>query len=267
MKIAIAVIHGIGNQPETFANTFMSKINSSYFRLTGLKNLVFEPIWWKQHIAPIEQVLSSKISNLGWKTARNFFVNYAGDALCYQPEPGVKDGFYDMIHKSVDEVLVSLASRVESDAPLCIIGHSLGTVVTSNFIWDSQNANPDGFSPSKEAVALINRLELLYTMGCPLATWGMRYPNGGVPIEIPKAANWYNLYDNNDVISSPIKLINQQYQCMPNLFDVKVNVGSLTTKWSPLCHTGYWDSKEVINHIVSKLIDLNKYYSSQEALK
>jgi hypothetical protein len=99
-------------------------------------------------------------------------------------------------------------------------------------------------------------------MGSPLSVWSLRFPEGGSPISLSTPANWYNLYNTNDVISSPIKIINQHYKLMPNLFDVHIKVGNWKDSWNPAAHNAYWNSSSVINHISSKLSTINRFYSS-----
>jgi hypothetical protein len=259
----VAIIHGIGRQDKSYANEFIKLIKKHYQKLSGNAELVFESICWQEQIEPLEEDLFSKVGHLGWAPLRSFFIGYVGDALCYQPSSNDSHGFYTTIHEAIDKGLVALAKKVDKDSPLCIISHSLGTIVTSNFIWDVQNGC-NTFNPSKEAISLVDRLELLYTMASPLAVWSMRFPDGGTPIQLKNVAYWYNLYTHNDIIASPIKLINQQYDCMSNLFDIKVSIGNWLIKWNPMSHNAYWDSNLVTKHIASNLHRIQKFYSSWE---
>ena len=51
---------------------------------------------------------------------------------------GANHDYYDQIHQTLANVLGELAASTGADAPLTIITHSLGTVISSNFIWDTQ---------------------------------------------------------------------------------------------------------------------------------
>jgi hypothetical protein len=255
MKIGIAIVHGIGRQDKSYADNFIKLIQEQYKKSAGKADLVFESICWQEEIEPLEHTLFEKIKNLGWKLLRSFFVGYGGDALCYQPSEVKENGFYTKVHKSVDKGLQNLAKSLDANSPICIISHSLGTVVVSNFIWDIQH-NSSYYSASPEVQNLIKRLSLLYTMGSPLAIWSLRFPDGGEPIKLDESANWFNLYAHNDIISSPIKLINQQYNHMSNLYDFKFNVGGVLFGWNPLSHNSYWDSRHVIKHITNNLLKI-----------
>jgi hypothetical protein len=263
MKIGIAIIHGIGRQDKSYADEFIKKIKEEYKKSAGTADLVFESICWQEEIEPLEHSLFEKIKNLGWKTLRSFFVGYGGDALCYQPSEVKGNGFYTKVHDSVDKGLRNLAKSLDANSPICIISHSLGTVVISNYIWDIQHGS-SVYNASQEAKGLINKLSLLYTMGSPLAVWSLRFPDGGEPIKLEESAFWFNLYAHNDIISSPIKLINQQYMHMSNLFDFKFNVGGLLFGWNPLSHNSYWDSRHVVKHIAKNLTKI-KYLEDKNA--
>ncbi len=253
-KTAVAIVHGIGRQDKTYADEFVMAIDRAYKKLTGKSNLVFKSICWQEEIEPIEQELYEKLK-LKWMILRSFFIGYVGDALCYQPLSSSEAGFYDIVHKAIDRGISRLAEHVDVDSPLCIISHSLGTVVSSNFLWDIQKSNkPNLTSPA--TANLTKNLKLLYTMASPLAVWSMRYPEGGTPITLDASVKWFNLYSTNDIISSPIKIINQQYSSMSNLSDEHIKVGGLFTSWNPLSHNAYWNDRRVIDHIVSNLAKL-----------
>ena len=264
MNIAVAVVHGIGRQKKTYADEFIKSIEKTYSSKTGEDNLVFESICWQDAIEPLEIDLYEKVKTLGYSNIRDLLIGYAGDAICYQPSKP-KGIFYDLVHRSIDFGLSSLALRAGPNAPLFIISHSLGTVVMSNFLWDVKHNQNSALS--KETEEIIDRLEVFYTMGSPLSIWSLRFPSGGEPISIKRTSYWYNLYSRNDVISSPLKIINQHYSIMPNLFDVEMRVGGILTSWNPLSHNDYWTSKPVINHICTNLKRVNSFYKMMEVKK
>lgn len=254
MPIAIAIIHGIGRQDKSYADGFISNIFSEYFKVTQRDDVYFESICWQEDIEPLEDELFQKLNHLGWPFLRSFFIGYAGDALSYQPSNQGTVGFYDIVHKTVSAGLNNLYHRAGPDAKLCLISHSLGTIVASNYIWDCTIGKTQNYC--LESQALLSNMQLLYTMASPLAAWGLRFPEGGSPISLPTGSKWFNLYTKNDIISSPLKIINQQYQCMPNLEDVQMFIGNPLTCWNPMSHNAYWDSKLVAKHIAHNLTEL-----------
>lgn len=248
MKIGIAIIHGIGRQNHTYADEFIERIQKRYQKSFDTDTLVFEPICWQQQIEPLENALFDKVKDIGWGFLRSLMIGYAGDAVCYQPI-SVEKGFYLQIHQVIDKALQNLASKLDKDSPLVVISHSLGSIVTSNFLWDSFK---DSALISPITLELVSRIKCLYTMGSPLALWSLRYPNGGIPLDL-READWYNLYYSSDIIASPLKLINQHYNCIPSLEDVKIPSRKVFTGWNPMSHNSYWSEAFVINHIVDTL--------------
>ena len=45
---------------------------------------------------------------------------------------------YDAIHKTMAEGLKRLAGKAGPTAPLCVVAHSLGTVIACNYLYDLQ---------------------------------------------------------------------------------------------------------------------------------
>jgi hypothetical protein len=257
-QLAVIILHGIGNQTSSYADMFIAKVQKEFQKVSGLSydRLVFESVCWQDEMLPMEGVVYDNMKTLGWKRLRKLFVSYAGDALAYQPSPALENDLFRAVHKKLDDALVRLRSKVAKDTPLCVISHSLGTIVASNYLWDCQNLKSPGrkfYKPTKEACEMVKNLELLYTMGSPLAVWSMRFKDGGSPIKVPSSGRWVNVFNKNDIISSPIKTINQHYKEMDNLEDLSINVGNLLTRWNPASHVAYWTDSRVINHIAENL--------------
>ena len=86
-------------------------------------------------------VVSGLIRQLPWArsfhfpTLRWIMVHYVGDAVAYQINASDRT-LYDAVHAVIAETLSELAEEAGPDAPLCVIAHSLGTVVASNFFYD-----------------------------------------------------------------------------------------------------------------------------------
>lgn len=256
MKIAVAVIHGIGTQQETYADRFLSKLTKAVAKLNPKIELVTKPIWWQQYAEIPQTEIVKKTLGLGWSNLRNLFIRYGGDALGYQPTMDVDRGLYNRIHRAVNEGLQELYFQVDKSTPLVLVSHSLGTVIASNFIWDSQRPSSFGrlcFKPAVQSEQILRNLSLLYTMGSPIMVWGLRYTDGGAPIKVPDFCKWYNIYSPQDVISSPIKNINLQYKQMSNLEDISLPVGGFLTKFTPVAHVGYFEDKRVINHVSNSI--------------
>jgi hypothetical protein len=273
-KIAVAFVHGIGRPEPAFADGMMDVLRAGFRKATGADPLVMKTVFWAPVIQNEENELWRRMSGGGpmdFVKLRRFMVDFAADALAYQPAPRERV-VYDDVHKVFAATLRALAAEAGPEAPLCVISHSLGTVVASNYFYDLQA------DPRKRIIAPAVRaamgktpldkghtLALLYTLGSPLALWSLRYKDFGSPVQIPSpklkefhpgaAGGWTNIYDQDDVIGYPLKTINPAYSRMVSR-DLPVNVGGLLSSWNPASHTDYWTDGDVIAPVVDGLVRL-----------
>lgn len=278
-KIAVAIIHGIGNQTPDFADETMTELRSRFSKLVAgqspdpASELAMEPVYWATELQDQEAELWSRLrkgGDLDFLSLRQFMVNFAADAIAYQPAPKERDA-YDRIHARVAASLNTLAANAGPAAPLCIIAHSLGTVIASNFIYDlEKNArkklisrrvrNEMDDTPLERGETLTS----LYTFGSPIALWSLRYDDFGRPVDVPSpklvghhpavvpVAEWINFYDEDDVIGYPLRTLNDAYKKAVKE-DIQVNAGGWLSSWSPLSHNGYWTDNDVTKPIAAGL--------------
>jgi len=134
-KIAVAVIHGIGKQGPEFAGKINAEIER-HCQADCSNDIVIEPVYWARLMQEREDALWSRLIGggpLDFQTARRMMVDFLADALAYQPTTHEREA-YDDIHAEFARTLKKLAEVAGPQAPLCIIAHSLGTVIASNFI-------------------------------------------------------------------------------------------------------------------------------------
>ena len=226
--------------------------------------LVIRPVWWANLVQKRQDTLWGNLKRAGeldFTAIRRFFIDFLADAIAYQPTPRERD-LYDDIHRLMAVEAKQLASQAGPKAPLCVIAHSLGSVIASNYIWDCQNDKANKrLIPPKVKQAMGNTpvergetFTLFYTMGSPLAAWSLRFKDFGTPIKVPspKLKNhfptlkdeWLNLYDKDDVLAYPIKGINAAYKQAVKK-DQEVNVGGILSSWNPAAHTKYWKDNDV----------------------
>jgi len=277
-KIAVAIIHGVGKQDPHFAKKMISELKQRFSNaLSGkIKNpssqLVIHPIYWAPVLQEAEDKLWKRMEQGGkmrYKSLRRFMVDFAADALAYQPTPSDHD-IYNSIHEILAGVFRKLAREAGSTSPLCVIAHSLGTVIASNYLYDLQAESKKRLISRKIKNKIgrtpLDRGETLthfYTLGGPIALWSLRYPNFGVPIKVPSpklkihhpqlTGEWVNFYDKDDIIGYPLKTLNRDYAAVVKK-DKKVNVGSIFTSWNPASHTHYWTDNDVTKPIAHKLV-------------
>jgi hypothetical protein len=172
---------------------------------------------------------------------------------------------------------------IGSKSPLCFIGYSLGSIMCSNYIYDIEKyfdgsqAIVSPFSlPQIESIRSSDKKEIdpvlkgetitsFYTIGSPLAAWSMRYENFGVPAPVPSKklhkhygemkGEWVNFYDVHDVISYPIKGLNDQYnKAVKEDFEVK-SPGPIMSS-TPLDHSFYCDCLPMCKRIAHGLFEI-----------
>lgn len=206
-------------------------------------------------------------------TLRWLIVHYLGDAISYQAGP-VDRELYDGVHRVLARTMHELATEAGDDAPVCVLAHSLGSVVASDFVYDMQAAS--GLHPSRTAgtspevsaelddtpLERGETLAWLYTLGSPLALWAQRHPGFGVPVTVPHPAlaehqprvtgEWVNVWDPDDVVASPLRPLNAAYEKAVDE-DRVAQVAPWWLGWTPLAHPFYWNEPSVITPIATQL--------------
>jgi len=271
-KIAVALVHGIGNQTAESSERMGSFLMQRCQVIDPEAEIVFKPVFW----APVMQTQAAKLKQrMGdadvdvvglW---RSLLIDFVGDALAYQPTP-IGHQIYDGIHRAFADALRHLAEEAGPTAPLTIVAHSLGTVIASNYIYDLQQDSllrrliPNAVREAMTGTPLElgETLVSFYTMGSPLPIWSLRYGHFGAPVMIPShklgrhyaglSGEWVNFYDKDDVIGFPLKAINDVYNVAVTQ-DREVNVGNASTSRTPFSHLGYWRDSDVIDPIAQAL--------------
>ena len=277
-KIAVAVVHGIGNQAPEFADKLEEALQRICQGTCG-EDVVIKPVYWAPAMQKKEDALWERLTAGGpmaFKEIRRVAIDYVADAMAYQPTADDRKT-YDDIHVIYAQTLKALAAEAGEKAPLCIVAHSLGTVITSNYIYDLQK--PTLISPEVKAVmgdkpTALERgetLNLLYTLGSPIALWSLRYRDFGKPIAIPAPelinhypdlqCAWMNYYDKDDLIGFPLRDLNEGYSRAVSA-DKQVNVGGMMENWNPLSHLGYLNDNDVVRPIAESLINTWKTVNS-----
>lgn len=275
--VAVAVVHGVGIQGSDFAEPMIAELTDRFGHELGMKRaeaseqLVFEAVHWAPVLQDAETKLWRKVTarrDLDFVKLRKFMVDFAGDAIAYQPLPASRE-VYDSVHAVVARALRALARTAGSKAPLCVISHSLGTIISSNYLYDlSQSRRPGMVSKAVREVKKRTPLEngetltLFYTLGSPIAVWSLRYRDFGTPIPVPAPkltehheglnGEWVNFYDPDDIIGYPLRSLNDAYKNSVDQ-DVAVNVGGLMSSWNPLSHTAYWTDNDVTKPLAASL--------------
>ncbi len=274
--LAIAFVHGIGRTEPGYSARMQRAIARRFAGLIGAAesapptHLVFEEVNWSASLQFREDDLWARLLPDGpmrYKRLRRFMVDFAADAIAYQPAHSDRTS-YDAIHREMAGCLARLSERAGPKAPLCVIAHSLGTVIASNYLYDLMKAEHSFMCPSVRSSMNGTPLEhgetfaIFYTLGSPIALWSLRFPRFGEPVRFPKAElarhhpniepAWINVYDPDDVIGYPLRVLNADYRAAVTE-DRPVDVGSILTRWNPLSHVGYWNNGRVADAIAESL--------------
>lgn len=280
-KIAVAILHGIGDQKEDFSDLFSERVAKRFSQQikpycpTPEKELIIEPIYWGIVFNEKEKVLWQRLTegtNLDFKKLRQFVIHFFGDAIAYQPAVNYNPN-YIKVHEVYAKGLQKLSKKAGEDVPLFVIAHSLGTVITSNYFYDLQYIRdriPEGIQKNINETPL-ERGETLtgfYSLGSPLALWSLRYADFDLPIHVPSPylkklypkvrGKWVNIYDKDDVFGYPLKALNDSYK-EAVADDVEMNSGNFISSFTPLSHNYYFNTKEVINEISDTLAETWKH--------
>ncbi|WP_042146888.1 hypothetical protein [Paucisalibacillus sp. EB02] len=272
-KIAVLILHGAGTPKEDFADKLIDRVKVGFDKKLSKKRtateLVFETVFWSNIFAPEQVKLWNQLReyrDLDFDRLRRFVLEFLADAVAYQPTR-LGNQNYDKVHSLVAKSIQRLREKAGEEAPLCVISHSLGTIIASNYFYDLQYKQENIGTETQSCTSNIpieqgHTLTLFYTLGSPMAMWSLRYIDFGSPIDVPSPllqtfypeleGEWLNFYDKDDVIAFPIKGINEAYK-QAVTEDIEVNAGGMFTNWNPLSHLKYDTDKEVIQLIVNGL--------------
>lgn len=205
-------------------------------------------------------------TQLQYAAGRWLLIHFVGDVIAYERTPS-SDANYTRIHAAFAEAFERLASRVPEDTPLVVIAHSLGTVMSSNFFYDLEQARQ---ARARGAARLADApktpflrgetLCSLYTLGSPLPLWLLRYPDRPFdkPLQVPALelathaptarGEWVNYLDDDDLIAYPLRGLSDAYARMVSA-DVVVRLRGRLFSWQPLVHPYYWTDVRVMRPI------------------
>jgi hypothetical protein len=275
MRIAVAVIHGMGTEEKFFSVEMKHRIVESYVKGAEGRlddDIIFQEIYWGDLVKDLHSELVENANykgDLSYMNLRELFVDYMGTATVY------RERLYGAIHNRVKEGLAGLSGhrRVNVDkTPLVILAHSFGSVIMSDYIYDTQKKSKQGEASSLSNFEQFKTLAGLITFGSPLAIQSMLGGDFEKPIEIcgemldkdtAEKVKWLNFYDKDDIIAYPLKQLNEQYKAIISE-DLEINVGSAATSWNPACHSGYWEDKDFYKPVAHYIGELRGEHKSWE---
>jgi hypothetical protein len=211
--------------------------------------------------------------DLRYPGLRWLIVHFVGDIIAYQSNPADPD-VYTGIHRKVAEALGRLRARAGDTAPLCVISHSLGGVIASNYFYDLQTHRQTGRDIIETSIRAaqgdspLERGETLsrfYTLGTPMALWSLRYRHTELdrPVQVPApelaryhpglGGEWLNFHDDDDVFAWPLQPLSDAYR--ESVEDRPVRLAGPLFSWTPLVHPFYWSDESVMGAIGESLAE------------
>jgi hypothetical protein len=188
MTTSIVCVHGIGEQKPGYSQKYRQGVEGQL----GTKTEWHEVFW--ADVAHQEEALVMQLTDSS-SLARKLLVYFGGDVVGYIP-PDCGSGTYNKIQERFQQVVAKLPP-----GRVVLVGHSLGSVVISDGVWDMQKhgAWPAGVE-----------LHGVVTFGSPIALYAMRcgLSNFTHPIR-PKY--WTNLWYESDPIGYTLH-INDVYK-------------------------------------------------------
>ena len=280
MKLAVVLVHGIGNYRKDWANKIIpaiqSRLKSKLKSILGKdapNNLdevvVITRTYWEGVFKDREKHLRQKFDGFPkpvkaggpwwdkmskplWRAFKKFqnqiVTDFIGDIIGYLHKPAQK-----AVYSKISDTLRGCHSRIgqtQDKIPLTFVAHSLGTVMTSDYIYEQNNPQSETSGPKVMKEHFV--LENLFTIGSPLSLFSLRF--GGpemftrpVSVESP-SGRWVNIFDEDDPVGMPLKILNEAYDKVVHK-DVLVNSGVYG-----ISHANYFKkSSKVLDIICQKL--------------
>lgn len=258
MKLAVAVIHGMGSQKHSgFADGCIAEVSDRLRRAGHAPDeIAWQPIFWADVLSDRQQGYLQAVGEQGfdldWMQLRQFIVVALGDAGAYQfvDEP---TGPYVEIHDRVRDRLSELYvdKLASTPVPLVVMAHSLGSHIISSYIWDTQRGKDTGAGPGASTFERFEHLAGLITFGSniPLFTFAhepveaISFPGSGLSEEQAAKARWLNFYDKDDVLGYPLQPTSDSYREVVDE-DIQIDVGLPGISALPFCHGSYWTDND-----------------------
>lgn len=254
MKLAVAIIHGIGTQPLQLDgdghHLFAQRLIAALRQRLGAEadQVAFQSLYWAnvlddREFAYLEKLKAEPVT---WRWLRRAVTLFLGDASGYRKVSEAYDTTYQEVHQTVRQGLQALRAKVGAETPLVVLAHSLGGHIFSNYAWDQQQLNATPSCPPDPFLGL-ETLAGLVTFGCniPLFTFAynpvlpIRFPGHCLSPTVREQARWLNLYAPADALGYPLRPLPNYAKVV--FEDRAMAVGPWYKRHTPLSHMEYWN--------------------------
>lgn len=269
MRLAVAIIHGIGNQPdqrdEEGLHTFAAHLVAALRKRLGsdAKEIAFQSLYWASVLDQREEAYLQGLHDqpLRWRWLRRIITLFLGDASGYRKTSQAYDTSYEEVHQCVRQGLNELRAKVGPDTPLIVLAHSLGGHIFSNYVWDQQKLNQSS-SCALDPFLGLETFSGFITFGCniPLFTFAydpvvpIRFPGHCLPTPLQTKARWLNVYAPADILGYPLRPLQNYAQVVTQ--DCSMPVGPWYKRFTPFSHLDYWNDAKFHRYVAHHLRQL-----------
>jgi len=266
VKLAVAIIHGIGTQPDQRddegQHAFAQSLIAGLRQRLGVQadEVAFQSLYWASVLDTRQYAYLARLEDqpLRWRWLRRIVTLFLGDASGYRKVSQAYDTTYEEVHQCLRNGLQALRAKVAADTPLVVLAHSLGGHIFSNFVWDQQRINQAESCPLDPFLALETLCGLI-TFGCniPLFTFAcdpvvpIRFPGQCLPNALRQQARWLNLYAPADPLGYPLRPLPSYAAVVAE--DRAMPVGPWYIRHTPLSHLGYWNDRGFQRYVAAHL--------------
>jgi hypothetical protein len=264
--IGALIVHGMGTQDEEFAQTLITALEDQLVE-RGIErgSVAWQPGYWADLLIREEDAIwdsSLRAGPLSLKFIRQFVLNALGDAVAYRRGPAggrsVYDEVQDRMMAKVEALRLALGN---TDKPLVVIAHSLGSTIMSDYIWNAQSSNR--WSRGGNDFECMRTLAGFITFGSNIPLFSLALPEiEAITFPPPElepplrdVAAWHNYYDKDDVLGWPLKTLSPSYEAAVTA-DHAINVGDWRTSWNPASHVGYWGDRDFIGPAADQVAEV-----------
>lgn len=289
MKCGVLLVHGLGIQGPDWAGPVIRRLRDSVSqaisRYLSPKDAVsadevieVEPAYWEDILRDREETLR-KLLEAGpsltpsslwrrlWHWLRraeyHFVADSIGDIIGYL-NPDTRAAIQEELANAINR-LSQRMPKTPDKLPLTVLAHSLGTVISSEYIWDRAKLRLES---GQEGFDAHFRFVNFFTVGSPLALFSLKFGGPEVfkkPVQVEDAdGRWVNLFDPDDPVGMRLKPLNAVYQ-QAVLADVAVESGVYLQ-----AHNGYFTRSRVLEVVARKLVldwAAHNHFLSEEKIK
>lgn len=264
--VGLLFAHGMGTSGAGYADALISNTLATLDSLEFPRSqVVIQQALWATALRKSEDDLWDRMDtpgNLGFRDLRRFVVSTLGDPIAYRSIPTNTPTMttYYGIHQRIFQSLQALAAALpDPTCPLILVGHSLGSVILSDHIWDEQQGQGfgrDSFTRGETLAGFVTFGSTIPLFTLDLETIAaISFPGRALTPAQHAAAQWLNFFDRNDVLGYPLRPTSPDYTARVTA-DIEVAVGGLLKSWNPLCHTEYWGSNDIAKYLARLIFDV-----------